>query len=101
MPCAPNFSQLIAASFTSGTLPPRAFLIVAILLMFTLNLVIFIFFSSKIKFKILSEIGVSKVQTFFSRTTLVDNYFFVAEMLHETIDINKKDYLCIRLGDGR
>ena len=37
MPCAPNFSQLMAASITSGLLPPRALRKVAILLIFTLN----------------------------------------------------------------
>jgi hypothetical protein len=39
IPSAPNLSQFTAASATSGILPPRAFLIVAILLMLMLSLV--------------------------------------------------------------
>ena len=42
MPSAPNLSQSTAAFSTSGIFPPRALRIVAILLMFTLSLVIFV-----------------------------------------------------------
>ena len=48
MPCAPNFSQLIAATITSGLLPPRALRKVAILFMFTLNCVIAFLFQKNI-----------------------------------------------------
>jgi hypothetical protein len=50
MPSAPNFSQFIAAAVTSGIPPPLAFRIVAILLMLTLSLVMFLYkLDSKIK----------------------------------------------------
>ena len=41
MPCAPNFSHILATYSTSGLLPPRALRRVAILLTFTLKRVIF------------------------------------------------------------